>query len=369
MLLSPETKHKMTRNPAFGLIPMLVFSLLIGRIDVRIAICLALALSVIGFYVARKHSRLIYQLSIITFSISLAASLFVFEPLTDLKKFVVVEVIFVLSLIILRISRAKIVYRLAKRADSTVKSYVDESFRVAFQTQYGLSIHLLFVLLLYVFYTSGSQTIMTLAELLTCQIILVTIILMESARLRILDRKLRNEEWLPIVNEQGAVTGKIAKSVTREKKNQHLHPVVRIALIHNGKLYLQERKPTYVLNPGKLDYPFERYVQFKQEISATVEECVHRTCGNVSIPVRFILKYSFENEQTKRLNLLYVSDIDDENLFNSLKLTDGKLWTQSKIDDNLGTGIFSECFELEYEYLKNTVLLTREIAEENNFRN
>jgi hypothetical protein len=33
------------------------------------------------------------------------------------------------------------------------------------------------------------------------------------------------------------------------------------------------------------------------------------------------------------------------------------LWSERQIEDNMGTGIFSECFELEFEYLKNTVLL------------
>ena len=65
----------------------------------------------------------------------------------------------------------------------------------------------------------------------------------------------------------------------------------------------------------------------------------------------------FENEDTKRLVFLYVSDIEDEELFDSLRLEGGKLWTEAQIEDNLGTMLFSECFEMEYEYLKNTILL------------
>lgn len=54
---------------------------------------------------------------------------------------------------------------------------------------------------------------------------------------------------------------------------------------------------------------------------------------------------------------LYVSIIDDEEKFNSLELKDGKLWTEKQIEENRNSNIFSECFELEFEYLKNTVLL------------
>ncbi len=66
------------------------------------------------------------------------------------------------------------------------------------------------------------------------------------------------------------------------------------------------------------------------------------------------MKYTFENEITKRLIFLYVADIEDENIFNSLQLQGGKLWTVSQIEDNTGTDIYSECFELEFEYLKKT---------------
>ena len=42
-----------------------------------------------------------------------------------------------------------------------------------------------------------------------------------------------------------------------------------------------------------------------------------------------------------------------------LNLEGGKLWSATQIEDNIGTGIFSECFELEFEYLKNTLLLAQ----------
>ena len=54
---------------------------------------------------------------------------------------------------------------------------------------------------------------------------------------------------------------------------------------------------------------------------------------------------------------LYVSNIASESDFNKLHLEGGKLWTINQIDDNVGKDIFSECFELEFEYLKNTVLM------------
>jgi hypothetical protein len=360
-MISLSKRHKILRNPALGLLPLLVFSFLIGSVDMRLSIAIALVLSIAGLFVVNRHSRLIYHVSAIALSIALIWSIFTVADIYYFDKFVVVEIIFVLSLIIVRLVRPKIVHRSAKRDNPIARSYLSESFRVAFQTQYGLLVHLMFVLFLYVFRATSSYMFMMMAELITCQVILITIIVVQEVRLRIVDKKLQGEQWLPIVNEDGAVTGRVAKSVAREMNKKYMHPIVRIALIYDGKMYLQERKLSYLVSPGRLDYPFEKYVLFKHEISTTVRECVQKLCG-VEVPVRFLLKYVFENELVKRLIFLYVSDIEDEDIFNSFNLNGGKLWTLPQIEDNMGTNTFSECFELEYEYLKSTVLLAKEIV-------
>jgi hypothetical protein len=180
---------------------------------------------------------------------------------------------------------------------------------------------------------------------------------MKIIRFLFLDKKLRKEEWLPVVTESGEVTGKVAKSVTKEMRNKFMHPVVRVALISNGKIYLKKRDASRLLNPGALDYPFEKYMQYNHDINEAVHNTISKEIGTKDIPLRFLLKYIFENSNTKRLIFLYVSIIDDEEKFNKLQLRDGKLWTEKQIEDNRNSHIFSECFELEFEYLKNTVLL------------
>lgn len=355
--------QKIIRNPAFGLLPIILFSFIIGRMDTRIAVSIALLLSILGFFAVKRYSRLIYDISIITFAISLFLSFVIFPELDEFRIFVIVEVVFVLSLIITRLARSRIVHRLAKNENPREKNYLSESFRVAFQAQYGLSVHLLLILSYFVFSTSStSETpfIDWLAILCVAQITLVMLILMEIIRLRILDKKLYDEEWLPVITEKGDVTGRVAKSITKDLKNKFMHPVVRVALIYKGRLYLKERDSSRLLNPGKLDYPFEKYMQFNHDIDETVHNSIRKQSGNEDIPLRFLLKYIFENEHTKRLIFLYVSVIDDERTFNNLRLTGGKLWTETQIEDNMGSDIFSECFELEYEYLKNTVLLAHQ---------
>lgn len=352
--------ERILRNPSVGLIPMLLFSFLVLWIDARFAASISLALSILGFMVVKKYSRLIWDISIITFAVGVMLSFTLFDRLPVLNRFVIVEIVFVLSLIITRLSRGRIVTRVARGRDLLLKNYLKESFRVAFQTQYGLSIHLLLVLAFFLFNADQSRFVNTAFLLVFCQVILIAIIAFESARLHILTKKLYQEEWLPVVTEKGDVTGRIAKSITKGLKNRFMHPVVRVALLYDGKLYLKERDQSRLLNPGKLDYPFEKYMQFNHEIDESVRNSLGRECGYTDVPLRFLLKYTFENETTKRLIFLYVSDIKDEEVFNKLRLKNGKLWTTSQIEDNMGTDLFSECFELEFEYLKNTVLLAHQ---------
>ena len=339
---------------------MFIFSILVLYIDSRIATGIALAWSVTGYIAVKKYSRLIYDVSIITFGIALLFSFTLFFRLPVFNRFAIVEIIFVISLIVMRLYRGRIVTRVAKGRNIMLKNYLKESFRVAFQTQYGLSIHLLLVLAFYLFGVVELRFVNTTAMVIVCQIIVLVIMIMETARLYILDKKLFQEEWLPVVTEKGDVTGKVAKSISKDLKNKFMHPVVRVALIYKGRIYLQEREQDRLLNPGKLDYPFEKYIQFNDKVDEALRDSIRKECGSGYIPLRFLLKYTFENETTKRLIFLYISVIEDEKTFNSLRLQGGKLWTASQIEDNMGTEIFSECFELEYEYLKNTVLLAHQ---------
>jgi len=147
-----------------------------------------------------------------------------------------------------------------------------------------------------------------------------------------------------------------------------MHPVVRIALIYKGKIYLKNRDESRLLDPGKLDYPFERFIDFDNlNPDEVVRNIIREECKNENIPVRFLLKYVFENEQAKRLIFLYVSDIEEEELFNSMHLEGGKLWTESQIEENIGNNLFSECFELEYEYLENTILMVRHLKHKSDY--
>ena len=169
---------------------------------------------------------------------------------------------------------------------------------------------------------------------------------------------LRNEKWLPIINESGTVSGKITYSQSINKKNEYLHPIVRIALIHNGKLFLNEKENIEANNKPCLDYPFERHVLYKE----TIEEAVVKTLeSNGSKPAlnhncNYLFHYIHRSEKIHRLVYFYVCHIHDDSLLKELNLSNGKWWLRKQIKENLNTGLFSAFFENEFEFLDSTVL-------------
>ena len=190
----------------------------------------------------------------------------------------------------------------------------------------------------------------------------LSIFIFETIRIWIMKLKINTENWLPIVNEAGGVIGKVAFSVSMASSKSYLHPVVRILLTYKGLFYLCERPEHFSINPGKIDYPFEKYVFFNHSLDDAVNNSLQKETERNDLPVKFAFRYLCKNDTTNRLVHLYTCRIDDEEIMYKICRGKGKLWTEKQIEENLGKGIFSECFEKEYEILKNTVLMAEKMV-------
>jgi hypothetical protein len=171
-----------------------------------------------------------------------------------------------------------------------------------------------------------------------------------------LKKQILNEEWLPIVNDKGAVYGKVALSVSCTEGDKYLHPVIRIALIHKGMLFLNDTHP--------LDYPFERYLRYQESLEEGIKETFIESGVPADLPTTFIFRYTYKSIDTNRLIYLYACNLKDEKQLSELKLNNGKWWTGKQIDENLGTGLFSTYFEKEYELLNTTVLMADRLMQD-----
>jgi hypothetical protein len=179
-------------------------------------------------------------------------------------------------------------------------------------------------------------------------------------------RDMKVPEFVPVITSQGTVIGKVDKNLAGEYKNEHTHPIVRIAVVSHDMLFLSKRSMQRVIDKGKIDTPLETYLLFKEGIDSGVERLLKETFPHkwTMLHPKFSVKYKFRNEDTDRIVYLFILDLgtDDEILCDP-KFENGKLWTFQQIELNLGQHYFSEMFENEYDHL-NLIIETRGIYKE-----
>ncbi|GAB6119207.1 hypothetical protein JCM30204_03550 [Dysgonomonas termitidis] len=336
----------------------------------QFALCAGFALAVIGEFVFRMYYKsrafsATFYISGVSILISLIVWLITHPYVEKQNTYIVIcEISIICLFMLLRASKTYMSAHFFRQKNPIQKALLNEFYESATLIQYGLTLHV-FGIMLYRQFTVSSQNVY-ISEIIIFSILPVFIILLigiyQVLKISNLVARLRKEEWIPIVTEKGEVTGKIAKNVSMNMKNKFLHPVVRVALISNSKVYLQERPLNDILNPGKLDYPFEKYMLFNHEINLAARNSIRKMVGDeIEFSIKFLLKYVFENDATRRLIFLFTANIDDEDLIKRNGKMNGKFWTIKQLENGFADEIFSECFELEFEYLKNMVLVPSDI--------
>jgi hypothetical protein len=170
-----------------------------------------------------------------------------------------------------------------------------------------------------------------------------------------LRKRYLTEEWLPIVDETGIVHGKVASSISKSSGNKYLHPVIRISLIYNGMIYLREKPSQDAVDIPELDYPFETYLKYEETLDEGVIRTFEENGGDKDLPSSYLIRHVFKDIKANLLVYLYISNVQNTNDLPD-DFNKGKWWTRKQIEENLGRGFFSPCFEKEFELLNNTIL-------------
>lgn len=158
-----------------------------------------------------------------------------------------------------------------------------------------------------------------------------------------------DEEWLPIVDEQGRITGKALRSVCHSGKKL-LHPVVHLHVMNHRKhLFLQKRPDTKIIQPGKWDTAVGGHIAFGEDVKTALQREAYEEIGLQNFSARPIGTYLFESEVERELVYSFIThDYKSINL-HSDEVQEGRFWTRKQIENNIGKGIFTPNFELEYE--------------------
>jgi isopentenyldiphosphate isomerase/intracellular septation protein A len=166
---------------------------------------------------------------------------------------------------------------------------------------------------------------------------------------RLMKRRFESEEWFPIVNDEGRVTGKAPRSVCHDGKSFLLHPVVHLHVFNKaGKLYLQKRSMNKDTQPGKWDTSVGGHIGLGETVAdALKRETIEELGLNGFIP-QFLGSYVWESSREKELVNSFKAFSDQVPVINRDEIDEGRFWTLQEIRNNLGKEIFTPNFEHEF---------------------
>lgn len=356
-------------NQAAGLLPLLLFMFLDNYFSYLFSFAIGVLFCVICIGMFRLLSKdKIYQFMLLPSAVTLVLySIFLclrLEPVLYIYSPLITELLLVVSLTFVGLTKRSVFRRIRESKSpnyerTRIRTTLNEFYFLAQLIQSLYTLHL-FAILLYSILPDTMQNI-RIEHFLYRQlgyIIGILVILYEQIRLSLIKGSLRKEMWLPVLNEKGKVVGCIARSVSRSLPKKYYHPVIRIAVILNGMLYLVKRSNKDFTSPNMLDYPLRSYILFQHSIKNTIKEMIGDLANEKSSFPRFLLRYTFENEKVKHLVSLYAIDLRSEGQLAQCNCIEGKLWTSRQIEDNLNAGLFSEYFEKEFPYLQSTFLFS-----------
>ncbi|MGF7138619.1 septation protein IspZ [Roseimarinus sediminis] len=157
-----------------------------------------------------------------------------------------------------------------------------------------------------------------------------------------------DEEWLPAVDEEGKIIGKVLRSKVHNG-SRILHPVVHLHVMNHRKhLYLQKRPDNKLIQPGKWDTAVGGHIAFGEDVKTSLQREAWEEIGLKEFSAKPIGSYLFESEIERELVYSFLTyDFKGIHL-HSDEVQEGRFWTQKQIEQNLGKGVFTPNFELEY---------------------
>lgn len=365
-------------NQAIGLTPILLFMFLDNYFSYRLSYVIAVifCLFCVFLYQVLSKDRIYVFMLLPASATFLFYSIFIFsklEPMLFIYSPLITEVILVVVMAVIGFSKPSVLKRirhskLTPYKRTMMRTTLNEFYFVVQLVQSLYTLHL-FIIIFYTILPDTMQEIYIERFIFRELGILIglSIIIYEQVRIYLMKGSLKKEMWLPVLDDNGKVIGCIARSVSRSVPKKYCHPVVRIAVLYEGKLFLTKRYHKEFVYPDLYDSPFRRYVIFRQTIDQTVKSTLGKLANNKDITPRFLIRYMHENDKVKHMVYLYVLNLRNEKQLEESKsvMGKGKFWTSSQIQENLGKGAFSGYFEEEFPYIKNTILFAENFNNQN----
>ena len=165
------------------------------------------------------------------------------------------------------------------------------------------------------------------------------------------------EEWVPLVDEKGNVTGQAPRSRVHNG-SKLLHPVVHMHVLNDNKaLLLQKRPLSKLIQPGKWDTAVGGHITAGETLEQALYKEAFEEIGIKNFDARLLKTYKWESEAEAELVYLFVTFNNENFNVHSHEVDEVRFWTKNQIEKQLNRAVFTPNFEYEFLLLKAQGLL------------
>jgi isopentenyldiphosphate isomerase len=181
-------------------------------------------------------------------------------------------------------------------------------------------------------------------------IVLILFFASEMLLARLRGRRYRNEEWLPIVNEEGKVCGRAPRSMFHNN-TKWLHPVVHLHVITPNGLLLQKRPMSKTVQPGKWDTAVGGHVSAGESLEKALQREAAEEIGLKAFEARMLKQYLWESDIERELVFMFVSTTQGPFEAGFPEVEQLKEWSPSQLAETIGSGAFTPNLEKELRWI------------------
>ena len=161
------------------------------------------------------------------------------------------------------------------------------------------------------------------------------------------------EEWFPLVNEEGETIGKATRRECHSG-SKLLHAVVHLHIFNRqGDIYLQKRSMSKDIQPGKWDTAVGGHIDYGETVDVALRREVREELGitefEPEFPMRYVFESAIEKELVNTFRTLYEGPFHPD----MVEVDEGRFWSMKEIDENMGKGVFTPNFESEFRKIQS----------------
>ena len=167
-------------------------------------------------------------------------------------------------------------------------------------------------------------------------------------------RKVKKEDMLPWVDEEGKILGQISRSAAHAGNGEKfLHPVVHLHVLSSkGEIYLQKRAKNKRVQPGMWDTSVGGHVDPGESIEQALLREAAEELGIRDFIIQHFARYKWETDIEAELVFSFVTRYDGPFQIQAAEIEEGRFWSIKEIEQNIGKGVFTPNFENEFGMLK-----------------